>query len=47
LIRFFSSNSAKKPCVASFPFLGYVPPVEYAAMYYQQQMAPAVVAGVK
>jgi transposase InsO family protein len=27
--------------------IGYVPPVEYEAMYYQQQMAPAVVAGVK
>lgn len=27
--------------------IGYVPPVEYEAMYYQQQMAPAMVAGVK
>jgi transposase InsO family protein len=27
--------------------IGYVPPVEYEAMYYQQQMAPAMGAGVK
>ena len=27
--------------------IGYVPPVEYEAMYYQQQMAPAMTAGVK
>ncbi len=27
--------------------IGYVPPVEYEAMYYQQQVAPAMVAGVK
>jgi len=27
--------------------IGYLPPVEYEAMYYQQQMAPAMVAGVK
>jgi transposase InsO family protein len=27
--------------------IGYVPPVEYEAMYYQQQMAPVMVAGVK
>ena len=27
--------------------IGYVPPVEYEAMYYQQQMAPAMAAGVK
>ena len=27
--------------------IGYMPPVEYEAMYYQQQMAPAMVAGVK
>ncbi len=27
--------------------LGYVPPVEYETMYYQQQMAPVMVAGVK
>ncbi len=27
--------------------IGYVPPVEYEAMYYQQQTAPAMVAGVK
>ena len=27
--------------------IGYVPPVEYEAMYYQGQMAPAMVAGVK
>ncbi len=27
--------------------IGYVPPVEYETMYYQQQMAPVMVAGVK
>ena len=27
--------------------IGYVPPVEYEAMYYQQQMAPAMGVGVK
>ncbi len=27
--------------------IGYVPPVEYEAMYYQQQMAPVMVAGVR
>ena len=27
--------------------IGYVPPVEYEAMYYQQQMAPVMVGGVK
>ncbi len=27
--------------------IGYVPPVEYEALYYQQQMAPVMVAGVK
>ncbi len=27
--------------------IGYLPPVEYEAMYHQQQMAPAMVAGVK
>ncbi len=27
--------------------IGYLPPVEYEAMYYQQQVAPAMVAGVK
>ncbi len=27
--------------------IGYVPPVEYEAMYYQQQMAPVMVIGVK
>jgi transposase InsO family protein len=27
--------------------IGYVPPVEYEAMYYQQQTAPIMVAGVK
>jgi len=27
--------------------IGYVPPVEYEAMYYQQQLAPAMGAGVK
>ncbi len=27
--------------------IGYVPPVEYEALYYQQQMTPAVVVGVK
>ncbi len=27
--------------------IGYVPPVEYEAMYYQQQMAPVMVAGIK
>ena len=27
--------------------IGYVPPVEYETMYYQRQMAPVMVAGVK
>ena len=27
--------------------IGYLPPVEYEAMYYQQQMALAMAAGVK
>jgi hypothetical protein len=27
--------------------IGYMPPVEYEAMYYQQKTAPAIVAGVK
>jgi hypothetical protein len=27
--------------------IGYVPPVEYEAMYNQQPLAPAMVAGVK
>ncbi len=27
--------------------IGYVPPVEYETMYYQQQMAPVMVGGVK
>ena len=27
--------------------IGYMPPVEYEAMYYQQKMAPVMVAGVK